>query len=153
MFVATLYTSDSDKIMRYTDEVSIVFVGGSRTPEVHLLTECCSHRLLSTHLSFFFLWVFLASPSARTGRDPGTVQVDCRLERLAEFPTAREHAPAQRLLHWYARRRCSPFLCCILTSLHLSEFELGLELDSAEVRGVLIFEGQDWGHVVFDFRA
>ena len=54
MFVATLYTSDSDKIMRYTDEVSIVFVGGSRTPEVHLLTECCSHRLLSTHLSFFF---------------------------------------------------------------------------------------------------
>lgn len=34
-----------------------------------------------------------------------------------------------------------------------TEFELGLELDSAEVRGILIYEGQDWGHVVFDFRA
>ena len=33
------------------------------------------------------------------------------------------------------------------------EFELGLELDSAEVRGILIYEGQDWGRVVFDFRA
>lgn len=38
--------------------------------------------------------------------------------------------------------------------LHLfAEFELGLELDSAEVRGVLIHEGQDWGRVVFDFRT
>lgn len=34
-----------------------------------------------------------------------------------------------------------------------SEFELGLELDSAEVRGVLMQEGQDWGRVVFDFRT
>jgi hypothetical protein len=34
-----------------------------------------------------------------------------------------------------------------------TEFELGMELDSAEVRGILIYEGQDWGHVVFDFRA
>ncbi len=33
------------------------------------------------------------------------------------------------------------------------EFELGLELDSAEVRGILIHAGQDWGHVVFDFRS
>ena len=32
------------------------------------------------------------------------------------------------------------------------EFELGLELDSAEVRGVLIHEGQDWGHISFDYR-
>lgn len=34
-----------------------------------------------------------------------------------------------------------------------AEFELGLELDSAEVRGVLIYQGQDWGRVVFDYRA
>lgn len=34
-----------------------------------------------------------------------------------------------------------------------SEFELGLELDSAEVRGVLIYQGQDWGRVVFDYRS
>ena len=33
------------------------------------------------------------------------------------------------------------------------EFELGLELDSAEVRGVLIYQGQDWGRVVFDYRS
>ena len=31
------------------------------------------------------------------------------------------------------------------------EFELALELDSAEVRGVLLFEGEVWGRVVFDF--
>lgn len=33
------------------------------------------------------------------------------------------------------------------------EFELGLELDSAEVRGILMYEGQEWGRVVFDFLA
>jgi len=32
-----------------------------------------------------------------------------------------------------------------------TEFELGLELDSAEVRGILLYEGQEWGRVVFDF--
>lgn len=31
------------------------------------------------------------------------------------------------------------------------EFELGLEMDSAEVRGVLFYEGQEWSRVVFDF--
>jgi hypothetical protein len=31
------------------------------------------------------------------------------------------------------------------------EFELGLELDSTEVRGVLLYNGDEWGHVVFDF--
>ena len=41
----------------------------------------------------------------------------------------------------------------ILTIESVTEFELGLELDSAEVRGILIYEGQDWGRVVFDFRA
>ena len=34
-----------------------------------------------------------------------------------------------------------------------AEFELGLELDSAEVRGVLIYQGQDWGRVVLDYRT
>lgn len=41
----------------------------------------------------------------------------------------------------------------VLTIGFVTEFELGLELDSAEVRGILIYEGQDWGRVVFDFRA
>ena len=39
-----------------------------------------------------------------------------------------------------------------LCGLFSAEFELGLELDSAEVRGVLIYQGQDWGRVVFDYR-
>jgi len=34
-----------------------------------------------------------------------------------------------------------------------TEFEIALELDSAEVRGILIYEGQDWRRVVFDFRT
>ena len=33
------------------------------------------------------------------------------------------------------------------------EFELGLELDSAEVRGVLMYDGQDWGYAVVDVRT
>lgn len=32
-----------------------------------------------------------------------------------------------------------------------TEFELGLELDSAEARGVLLVGDQEWGQVVFDF--
>jgi len=34
-----------------------------------------------------------------------------------------------------------------------TDFELGLELDSAEVRGVLLHQGQEWGRVVFDFLS
>lgn len=34
---------------------------------------------------------------------------------------------------------------------HVTGFELGLEMDSAEVRGVLFYEGQEWSRVVFDF--
>lgn len=83
------------------------------------------------------------------GRDGGAVQVDGRPERAAQLPARRGHAVAQRLLHRYARRGFS----CARADAAGAEFELGLELDSAEVRGVLIFEGQDWGHVVFDFRA
>ncbi|TEB12676.1 hypothetical protein FA13DRAFT_967888 [Coprinellus micaceus] len=32
-----------------------------------------------------------------------------------------------------------------------TEFELGLELDSVEVRGILLYNGQEWGRVIFDF--
>ncbi|KAF5361454.1 hypothetical protein D9758_006262 [Tetrapyrgos nigripes] len=32
-----------------------------------------------------------------------------------------------------------------------TEFEIGLELDSAEVRGVLLYNNQEWGRVTFDF--
>jgi len=30
----------------------------------------------------------------------------------------------------------------------LPEFELGLELDSAEVRGILLYDNQEWGRSV-----
>ncbi|KAJ3486412.1 hypothetical protein NLI96_g4257 [Meripilus lineatus] len=86
MFVATLYSSDSDKIMRYTDE------GETQ--------ELCK-------------WT-----------------VD-----LGVLPTFQQNSGMPNRNGFY------------------TEFELGLELDSAEVRGILIHEGQDWGRVVFDFRS
>ena len=45
---------------------------------------------------------------------------------------------------------CGRFIRTFRTHSEL-EFELGLELDSAEVRGILLYEGQEWGRVVFDF--
>jgi len=32
-----------------------------------------------------------------------------------------------------------------------TDFEIGLEVDSAEVRGILLYQGQEWGRVTFDF--
>ncbi|KAI0370869.1 actin-like ATPase domain-containing protein [Pilatotrama ljubarskyi] len=86
MFVATLYTSDSDKIMRYTDEGEI--------------SELCK-------------WT-----------------ID-----LGALPSFQQNSSVPNSNGFY------------------TEFELGLELDSAEVRGVLIYQGQDWGRVVFDYRS
>lgn len=86
MFVATLYTADNDKIMRYTDEGETM--------------ELCK-------------WT-----------------VD-----LNVLPSFQENASMPHPTGFY------------------TEFELGLELDSAEVRGILVHEGQDWGRVVFDFRT
>jgi len=86
MFVATLFTSDTDKIMRYTDEGET--------------TELCK-------------WT-----------------VD-----LGILPTFQQNSQMPNPNGFY------------------TEFELGLELDSAEVRGVLVYGGQDWGRVVFDFRS
>jgi hypothetical protein len=34
-----------------------------------------------------------------------------------------------------------------------ADFELGLELDGAEVRGILLFEGREWGRVIFDMLS
>jgi len=41
----------------------------------------------------------------------------------------------------------------MLTCVFLEEFELGLSVDSAEVRGVLIYDNQEVGDIVFDFLA
>ncbi|KZT37177.1 hypothetical protein SISSUDRAFT_1071277 [Sistotremastrum suecicum HHB10207 ss-3] len=85
-FVAVLYTSDSDRLMRYTDE--------------------------------------------------GETQELCRWTvDLGTLPTFQQHANASNPSGFY------------------TDFELGLELDSAEVRGVLLHDGQEWGRVVFDFLS
>ncbi|KAI6113468.1 hypothetical protein EDD16DRAFT_1137510 [Pisolithus croceorrhizus] len=83
-FVAVLYTSETDKIMRYTDEGETM--------------ELCK-------------WT-----------------VD-----LTTLPSFRQNASMPQRNGFY------------------TEFELGLEMDSAEVRGVLFYEGQEWSRVVFDF--
>ncbi|KAF5326409.1 hypothetical protein D9611_000946 [Ephemerocybe angulata] len=83
-FVATLFTSDSDKIMRYTDEGETL--------------ELCK-------------WT-----------------VD-----LTSLPTFQQNAASSNMAGFY------------------TEFELGLELDSVEVRGILLYHGQEWGRVTFDF--
>ncbi|KDR79932.1 hypothetical protein GALMADRAFT_153665 [Galerina marginata CBS 339.88] len=52
---------------------------------------------------------------------------------LSSLPTFRQNA---------ARSQTSGFY---------TEFELGLELDSAEVRGILMYNNQEWGRVTLDF--
>ena len=92
------------------------------------------------------------------------MRLDRRPERPPELPAERR-AAGERLLHGYARlfssfphhprafSSLSASVCCEMwLNYSGAEFELGLELDSAEVRGILIQDGQDWGHVVFDFR-
>lgn len=85
IFVATLYTSESDRLFRYTDEGETV--------------ELCK-------------WT-----------------VD-----ISSLPSFQENAGIQ-------------------PNGFYTDFELGLELDSAEVRGILLYEGTEWGRVVFDFLA
>lgn len=93
-FVAVLYTSDTDKIMRYTDEGET--------------SELCKWTVdLSSLPTFQQNAAIPQTGGFYTGGKPG----DC---------------------HW------------TLTNL-LLEFELGLELDSAEVRGILLYNNQEWG--------
>ncbi|KAI0289645.1 actin-like ATPase domain-containing protein [Russula brevipes] len=86
IFVATMYTSDVDKIMRYSDEGET--------------TELCK-------------WT-----------------VD-----IGSLPSFQENASMPTQNGFY------------------TDFELGLELDSAEVRGILLYEGREWGRVVFDMLS
>ncbi|KAH9993029.1 actin-like ATPase domain-containing protein [Russula vinacea] len=86
VFVATMYTSDADKIMRYTDEGETV--------------ELCK-------------WT-----------------VD-----IGSLPSFQENASRPTQDGFY------------------TDFELGLELDGAEVRGILLYDGHEWGRVVFDMLS
>ncbi|KAF8272697.1 hypothetical protein EI94DRAFT_1769673 [Lactarius quietus] len=86
VFVATMYTSDADNIMRYTDEGETV--------------ELCK-------------WT-----------------VD-----IGSLPSFQENASMPTQNGFY------------------TDFELGLELDGAEVRGILLYEEREWGRVVFDMLS
>jgi len=83
-FVAVLYTSESDKIMRYNDEGETI--------------ELCK-------------WT-----------------VD-----LSSLPAFQQNALLGQPGGFY------------------TEFEIGLELDSTSVQGVLLYQSQEWGRVTFDF--
>ncbi|KAF9511532.1 hypothetical protein BS47DRAFT_1330881 [Hydnum rufescens UP504] len=84
IFVAVIYSSDSDKMMRYTDE--------GETSEL------------------------------------------CRWTAdLGSLPCFQQHASNHSSGDFY------------------TEFEVGLEFDSAEVRGVLLYDGHECGRVTFDF--
>ena len=67
----------------------------------------------------------------------------------AIIPRKRQHAHSERILYGYVEiysQWMSYELCC-------ADFELGLELDGAEVRGILLYEEREWGRVVFDMLS
>ena len=81
---------------------------------------------------------------------------------LSVLPNFQQQASVPRSGGFYCG---ASLMSCILSFISVScsapadsvcdrcpEFELGLEVDSAEVRGVLMHEGQDWGHAVVDIR-
>lgn len=110
-----------------------------------------SDEVRGYRLLLFLSWFGRLTGTA-PGRDLRAVQLDRRPRIVTQFPGELEHAPPEWILHRCVL--CCFFLCGQIAEMGLvTEFELGLELDSAEVRGILIYEGQDWGHVVFDFRT
>jgi hypothetical protein len=55
-------------------------------------------------------------------------------------PVRRKHVPL--MIHMMGQRGSAS-----------ADFELGLELDGAEVRGILLYEGREWGRVIFDMLS
>ncbi|KAF8750144.1 Actin-like ATPase protein [Rhizoctonia solani] len=83
-----------------------------------------------------FVAVLYTSESEQTMRytDEGETSELCKWTvDLSTLPSFAEHARMGSMTGFY------------------TEFELGLELDSAEVRGVLLYNGEEWGRVVFEF--
>jgi hypothetical protein len=101
LFIAVLYTSESNTIMRYTDEGET--------------TELCK-------------W-----------------SVD-----LSALPSFQRNASNPHNTGFYTGAKPSfiPIAPDLLESRFLLDFELGLELDSAEVRGVLLHNNEEWGRYV-----
>ncbi|KAF5381924.1 hypothetical protein D9757_007563 [Collybiopsis confluens] len=97
-FVAVLYTSESDKIMRYNDEGETV--------------ELCKWTVDLSSLPAF-------QQNALMGQSGG-------------FYTGKRGMVKGDSSHTFFYK----------------EFEIGLELDSAEVRGILLYNNQEWGRQV-----
>lgn len=127
VFVATMYTSDVDKIMRYTDEVR---AGYSETKKSSGMTDRsrCFSRVKRWN-SVDGRWTLVHCPRFKKTRT---------CPRMTDFIRVR------------LERKCFLYLVVHMTS---ADFELGLELDGAEVRGILVYEGQEWGRVVFDMLS
>ncbi|KDR78750.1 hypothetical protein GALMADRAFT_93837 [Galerina marginata CBS 339.88] len=74
------------------------------------------------------------SPETFRYTDQGDLTQICRWHvDLVSLPSFRANATAPNAAGFY------------------TEFEVGLELDSAEVRGALLYNGVEWGSVIFDF--
>lgn len=69
---------------------------------------------------------------------------------VALVPRERKHALSRRLLYGYVELMPFPGPHDRLVR---ADFELGLELDGAEVRGILQYDGREWGRVVFDLLS
>jgi hypothetical protein len=64
---------------------------------------------------------------------------------LSSLPTFRENASIMQMAGFYTGKLISRVPRWFLIKEFASEFELGLELDSAEVRGILLYNNQEWG--------
>ena len=64
---------------------------------------------------------------------------------MSSLPTFRENASIMQMAGFYTGKSISQVFDCFLTKELVLEFELGLELDSAEVRGILLYNNQEWG--------
>jgi hypothetical protein len=76
---------------------------------------------------------------------------------IGSLPSFQENAsmPSQNGFYTGALKQA----CVLLVGPHdesnfgSTDFELGLELDGAEVRGILQYEGREWGRVIFDMLS
>jgi hypothetical protein len=118
-----MYTSESDQIMRYTDQAG------------YFLDLC-----LDVDPDFVRRVKFKSCVNGRL------ISVPCRVSRQTRVCQTRTGSTRVRIMKL-------PRMLCSLHPSPPPELELGLELDSAEVRGILVYEGQDWGSVVFDFLS
>lgn len=68
---------------------------------------------------------------------------------LSSLPTFRQNASLVQSGGFYTGKQASLPVQEIISNIDCPvEFEIGLEMDSAEVRGTLLYNGQEWGKLV-----